>query len=117
MIIARRTLTVMTKTGGTKPVEVRFFAPEQEERAWRCQYEVAWPEDGWPAEITQSSAQGMDSVAALQNALMKVGAELHFSSYHREGKMYWGEEGVGYGFIVHRSARDLLRGDDAEYFG
>jgi hypothetical protein len=71
----------------------------------------------WPVEVTRSSAQGMDSVAALQSALMKLGAELHVSSYHRDGRMYWGDEGAGYGFVVPKSARDMLRGDDAEHYG
>ena len=48
---------------------------------------------------------------------MKLGAELHFSSYHKEGKLYWTEGQIGYGVIVPRDARDLLRGEDARYLG
>lgn len=63
------------------------------------------------------SAQGIDAVAALQFALQKLAVDLHRTTYHREGRMHWHEEGAGYGFIVPKRARDLLRGDGATYYG
>lgn len=117
MFIARRTFRVVTKTGEEKPVEVRISAPVEENRDWRCSYEIDLPEDGWPAQTVSSSATGIDAIAALQSALHKLAIDLHTSSYHRDGRMYWLEPGAGYGIMVHRSARDLLKGDDITYYG
>ncbi len=116
MIIASRTLTLVSASGEHKLVELRVEAPVQEsDGRWRCWYELDWPADEWPAEVTRSSAiSGLDSLAAMQMALMMLGTDLHFSSYHREGRLHWHEGQIGYGIIVHKSARDLLRGEDAE---
>jgi hypothetical protein len=119
MIIATRTLTAICKSGEHKPVLLRLEAPvEEEDGRWRCWYEMDWPEDEWPAETTRSSAiSGLDSLAAIQMALMMLGGDLHFTSYHRDSKLYWHEGQIGYGIVVHKSARDLLRGEDALSFG
>jgi hypothetical protein len=117
MIIATRELIAICKSGGRKPVTIRIESPVEEEGTWRCGYQMQWPEDGWPAQTIRSFAPGADALHAVQMGLMKLGAELHFSSYHREGKLYWHEGQVGYGIIVHKSARDLLRGEDAEMLG
>lgn len=117
MIIATRTLTVQTRSGGERPVTVSLHAPGEEGGIWRCAYEINWPEDGWPAETTTGHARGADAMHALQMGLQKVGMELHASRYHSEGTMYWASGRVGYGFIVPKDARDLLRGDDATFYG
>lgn len=119
MIIATRTLTAICKSGEHKPVTLRIESPVQEaDGSWRCWYEMEWPEDGWPAETTRNAAEsGLDSLAAMQMALMMLGGDLHFVSYHREGKLYWHKGQIGYGIVVHKSTRDLLRGEDAEFFG
>ena len=119
MIVATRTLTIICKSGEHKSVELRVEAPVREtDGRWRCWYEMDWPEDEGPAETTRSSAiSGLDSLAAIQMALMMLGNDLHFTSYHQNGKLYWHDDQLGYGVIVHKSARDLLRGDDIRIFG
>ena len=119
MIIAARELTAICKSGEQKPVLLRVEAPVQEaDGRWRCWYEIEFPEDDEPAETTRSSAvSGLDSLAAIQMALMMLGSDLHFTRYHREGKLFWHEGQVGYGVMVHKSARDLLRGEDATFLG
>jgi hypothetical protein len=117
VIVATRELTAICKSGERKPVALRIEVPVETDGTWRCWYEIDWPEDGWPAQTTRSSAPGADAMQAIQLGLMKLGAELHFSSYHREGKLYWNDGQVGYGMIVPKDARDLLRGDDAGMLG
>jgi hypothetical protein len=117
MIIATRTLTAICKSGERRPVNLRVEAPVQEaDGRWRCWYEMDWPEVEGPAQTVRTSAvSGLDSLAAMQMALMLLGSDLHFTSYHKEGRLYWHEGQVGYGVIVHKSAHDLLRGDDMEF--
>ncbi|MBL8597171.1 MAG: hypothetical protein JNL14_05485 [Devosia sp.] len=117
MIIGMRELTAICKSGEHKTVALQLEAPVESEGAWRCWYEIRWPEDEWPAQLTRSFAYGVDSLSAIQMGLMKLGAELHFSSYHKEGKLYWTEGQIGCGVILPRDARDLLRGEDARYLG
>lgn len=54
---------------------------------------------------------------AIQLGLMKLGTEMHFNSYHDEHKLYWTKGQEGYGLIVPKNARDLLRGDDVVFYG
>jgi hypothetical protein len=119
MIIATRTLTLVSKSGEHKPVLLRVEAPVREaDGQWRCWYEMEWPEDEHPAQVTRSSAvSNLDSLSVIQMALMMLGSDLHFTSYHREGRLHWHEGQTGYGIVVHKSARDLLRGEDAEFLG
>lgn len=117
MVIGTRALTAICKSGEHKPVVLQVEAPVQEAGIWRCWYEIRWPEDGWPAHVTRSFAYGDDPLGAVQMGLMKLGADLHFSSYHREGTLFWTEGQIGYGVIVPKDARDLLRGEDARYLG
>lgn len=118
MIIATRELTAICKSGERKPVTLRLEAPVEENGMWRCWYEIDFPEDGWPAQVTRSYAAGADAMHAIQMGLMKLGAEVHFTSYHKEHKLSWGdgEEGA-YGLVVPKNARDLLRGEDITYYG
>lgn len=117
MQFAARTLYVTTKAGDTREVQTRLYEPQQDGPSWICRYEIDWPEDGWPAETRRSQAGGADSMHALQLGLQKLGLDLHSTSYHREGKMWWQAGVVGYGFALPRDARDLLRGDDAKWYG
>lgn len=117
MIIATRTLKAVAKSGDAKDVSLRIEAPVEEDGTWKCWYEIDWPEDGWAAKTVRSHARGADSIHALQMGLMKLGTELHASNYHLEHKLYWVEGREGYGLIVPKDARDLLRGDDAAFYG
>lgn len=117
MIIASRELTAICKSGEKKPVALRLEAPVHESGTWRCWYEIDWPEDGWAAQTTRSYAGGQDSLHALQLGLMKLAVDLNTTSYHRENKLFWQEGKQGYGLMVPKEARDLLKGDDAELYG
>jgi hypothetical protein len=118
MIIATRKLTAICKSGEKKPVVLRLEAPVEENGRWVCWYEIDFPADGWPAQTTRSFAGGADPMHAIQTGLMKLGTEIHFTSYHKEHKLSWGDSEEGsYGLIVPKNARDLLRGDDITYYG
>jgi len=116
MIIATRTLGVTLKSGSRGEVSLRLYLPVQSGEDWDCRYEIDWPSDGWPARTVNGHAVGTDALQALQLAIQKLGVELHMTSYHRDGKMQWGDW-KGYGIALPRDGRDLMRGDDAEFFG
>jgi hypothetical protein len=110
MVIASRTLKLMG-TKGESEILIRIFAPEDEDDAWSCRYEIDWPEG------TQvMTSWGHDSAQALILAMSMIGADLYSSSYHKSGKLMLEAPGKGYGFPVPSSLRDLLEGDDAKYF-
>ena len=44
MVIATRVLTLRGE-GGDTDVPIRIFAPEPDDRCWRCRYEVEWPDE------------------------------------------------------------------------
>jgi hypothetical protein len=94
----------------TRDLPVRIFAPESDDRAWSCRYEIDWPEG-----LQVMNASGIDSVQALVLALYMIGAELYSSSYHKSGRLMFDEPGQGYGFPVPNSLRDLLIGNDRKY--
>jgi hypothetical protein len=43
MIIATRTL-MLRRSGGDIEIPVRMFAPEKDGNAWKCRFEIDWPE-------------------------------------------------------------------------
>jgi len=46
-----------------------------------------------------------------------IGAELHPSDYHTQGKLRWERPGDGYGFPVPNNIRHLLVGEDKKFEG
>ncbi|MGV3491638.1 MAG: DUF6968 family protein [Devosia sp.] len=116
MVIATRSLTVRTKAGLEALVALRLYLPVAVGNEWDCRYEIDWPEDGWPARTIKSHAVGSDALHAIQLAMQKLGVELHMTSYHRDGTMRW-EHWDGYGIALPKEGRDLMRGDDAKYYG
>ncbi len=116
MIIATRKLTVVTKSGREADVAVRLFLPVGSGDRCECRYEMDFPEDGWPAQTVKGSAVGSDALHALQLAIQKLGVELHMTSYHSDKAMRWGHWD-GYGIALPKEGRDLMRGDDAKFFG
>jgi len=110
MIIANRSLYLRQ---GEEDVEVvvRIFAPEPDGGAWRCRYEI-----GWPEETRCSAAVGFDSIQAVLIALNMIGSDIYASDHHNSGVLRWGPPETGYGFPVPRTIRDLLIGDDAKFF-
>lgn len=111
MIIATRTLTLRAPDG-TQDVPVHLHAPELDDGAWICRYEIGWPEGP-----RTSFAGGLDAIQAMHLALQKIGLDLHMSSHHASNLLAWGEAGEGYGFPVPRNARDLLVGLDKTFDG
>jgi hypothetical protein len=111
MVIATRVLTLRGE-GGDTDVPIRIFAPEPDDRCWRCRYEVEWPD-----ETFKSQAYGEDAVQAIELAFQKIGVELYVSEEHKSGRLGWGEPGNGYGFPVAKSIRDLLVGHDKKFYG
>jgi hypothetical protein len=55
---------------------------------------------------------------ALLLGPVKLGTDIVCATYHKEHRLYAddGREG-SYGLIVPKNIRDLLRGDDASYYG
>ncbi|MGQ3357354.1 MAG: DUF6968 family protein [Phreatobacter sp.] len=111
MLIGMRVLTLRTDTGDV-PVAVRLFQPIDEEDAWRCRYEI-----GWPDALRESAAWGADALQALHLAMQKIAVDLYGSDAHREGRLSWPGQGAGYGFPMPKSGRDLLVGCDKEFDG
>lgn len=111
MIIGTRTLTVRTPAG-EKPVVITMFQPVVNGPAWDCHYEIGWPEG-----VVRSRAMGNDMLHAIDMAQNKIATDLYMSRYHHDRAMWWIKPWVGYGFPISKGARDLLIGDDQEYYG
>ena len=110
MVIATRILT-LRRDDGVIDVPIRIHAPEQEGGSWKCRYEI-----GWPEETLEHAGFGEDAVQALELTLNMIGALLYTSEHHKSGRLMWLEPGRGYGFPVAKTIRDLLVGDDKEFF-
>jgi hypothetical protein len=108
-VIATRTLTLQTDAGHVE-IPIRLFAPEQDDNAWICRFDIDWPEGKY-----ERWAAGEDAVQALLHALQMIGVIIYTSEQHKSGKLMWYEAGTGYGFPVTHNLRDLLIGDDATY--
>ncbi|WP_375463193.1 DUF6968 family protein [uncultured Methylobacterium sp.] len=64
---------------------VHLHAPELDDGAWICRYEIEWPEG------TRSSyGAGFDAVQAIHLTLQKIGLELYKSEPHAKGRLAWG---------------------------
>lgn len=110
MIIATRSLVLSEKDHETQ-IPIHIHAPEESEGHWICRYEI-----GWPDGAAQRSGAGEDAVQALLIAMQMVGAEIYTSDHHKSGELSWFAPGRGYGFPVASVIRDLLVGDDKEFF-
>lgn len=110
MIIAERTLLLK---GIRRDIEIpiRIHAPEKSASEWNCRFEIQWPEgkaERWGA--------GIDAVQSLVIAMQMIGAEIYASRHHQTGRLSWLAPGHGYGFPVANTIRDLLVGDDKNFF-
>jgi hypothetical protein len=110
MLIGNRSLQLQTANGPIT-IPVRIYAPLNTGASWICRYDIGWPDGQWTME-----AAGHDSVQAIVIALHMIGSELYTSEYHKAGQLVWERQGAGYGFPVPISLRDLLQGDDANFF-
>jgi hypothetical protein len=110
MMVAERTLKLRLSTRDIA-VPIRIFAPLQDKDAWACRWEIHWPD-----RVRASAAFGFDGMQALVHALQSLGSEIYASDEHKSGRLMWAETRAGYGFPVPANVRDLLVGDDADYF-
>ena len=55
---------------------------------------------------------GCDATKATGLALQMIATLLYASTYHKRGQLVWLEPNEGYGFPLHRNARDLAIGGD-----
>jgi hypothetical protein len=111
MLIADRTLK-LRRGDAEIEIPIRIFAPVIEHPgSWSCRYEIEWPD-----HTRTMNAAGADAVQALDIALRMIGAEIYTSDYHKSGDLFFEAPGRGYGFPVPANMRDLLIGDDKDYF-
>jgi hypothetical protein len=110
MVIAERTLKLRSQKRDV-PIPIRIFAPRQEKDAWACRWEIHWPD-----RLRSSVAFGYDGAQSLIHALQSVGSEIYASTEHKSGQLRWSESRTGYGFPVPQNIRNVLVGDDADYF-
>jgi hypothetical protein len=87
-----------------------MFAPEQDGGAWKCRFEIDWPEGR-----REQFAGGYDSMQAMVIALQLIAHLVYTSEHHDTGNLFLQTPGSGYGFPVMRDMRDMLIGDDAKY--
>jgi hypothetical protein len=65
-------------------VTVQFFRPEPDDRAYRCAYQIKWPD-----RERRSFGAGIDAVQALILAMCKAHVELLVSPEGRAGMLTW----------------------------
>lgn len=94
-----------------RDVAIRMYAPERAEVDWVCRFEIDWPE-----QKAERWGAGIDGVQAMISALQMIGAEIYARAESKSGKLEWLEPGRGYGFPVPANVRDLLVGDDKQFF-
>ena len=109
--VATRTLRIV-EGDNEQEVIVRLFMPEHDGGAWKCAYEI-----GWPERPRRFRAHGADAIQAILLAMNSIGAELYSSEHHETGGLVYETPGGGYGFPVPHVIRDLLVGDDKTSFG
>ena len=100
MIIATRILRVAGDDGDVE-VPVHIHMPVEDDRAWRCDYEI-----GWPEEPRRYRAFGFDGVQALQLVMLSISVDLRISSYHRSGTLRVEDNEPGYGFPTEVQRED-----------
>jgi hypothetical protein len=108
----RTRLLYATLASGERRVAVTILQPEGQGQDWTCRYEIDWPEG-----TTRHFARGIDAPQAANLAQKMIGAELHTSDYHTQGKLRRERPGDGYGFPVPNNIRHLLVGEDKKFEG
>lgn len=102
MVIATRILRLAGVEGDVDvDVPINIYMPVQDDRAWRCDYEI-----GWPGEPKQYRALGVDGVQALQLVMLSISVDLRVSSYHRSGMLRFEDDTPGYGFPTELQRED-----------
>ena len=90
-IIATRTLHLVDEHGHQRPVSVFIGKPEpDEDSGYKCCYQVI----GIGSQETKL-ARGIDSIQALQSAMILAGASLHGLNLQVGGKLSWNGHSPG----------------------
>jgi hypothetical protein len=110
MVIAERILTLRQRSEDA-PVRIEIFLPVEDKGAWGCRWIIHWPD-----RLRQSEIFGYDSAQALILSMQAIGSEIYASDEHKSGNLRWGDSKGGYGFPLPQIFRDLMVGEDAEYF-
>jgi hypothetical protein len=79
-------------------LEVALYAPATEGENSRCRYEIR--DQG--KTVKEGYAMGVDSLQAIILALQKVGADVVYSDYGRERKLYWNDQNDDLGLLLPR---------------
>ncbi|EKS35156.1 hypothetical protein HMPREF9696_02428 [Afipia clevelandensis ATCC 49720] len=108
MLITR--LLQLTDTPAVS-IEVRVFAPVQEDIDWSCTVAIDWPNGTWERKVF-----GIDAIQSIELALRMIGTELYASDYHKTGRLMWLKPGGGYGFPVPKTIHNMLIGEDRDFF-
>lgn len=106
MIIATRILRLIGDDGDTD-VPVSIHAPVEDDRSWRCDYEI-----GWPHKPRRFHSYGQDATQALILGFQMIAIDLYTTEYHRAGLLIWDEEEAGYGYPLISSIQDWAVGMD-----
>jgi hypothetical protein len=112
MLIAYRELTYAPRGLPRVKIPIRMFAPEDVGGAYKCRFEIDWPENP-----IRSHAEGGDEFQALDLTQKMIALTIYHSRYHASGRLWLNSPGRGYGFPIIAQARDLLVGDDKKMFG
>lgn len=92
VIIAKRILSIVEGEHRIE-VPVTISMPIEDDRSWRCEYEI-----GWPHRPVTRRAFGVDGVQALQLAMFAIGTELWANPYHHAGQLVFFDGDPSYGF-------------------
>jgi hypothetical protein len=102
-IIASRVFTVTDL--GLATVEIFFPMPVGTDVM--CEYKITWPD-----KTKEGHAMGVDGIQAIANVLKRIGAEINFSSYAKNGKLVWLDVGRGFGLPLAKGLEQFYSGDD-----
>ena len=94
--IAKRTF--MIDKDGNHQLEVAIYAPVVDRDDFRCEYEIT--DQG--KIVKGGYALGVDTLQAMILALQKVGADIVYSDYGRERKLYWNDQNDDLGLLLPR---------------
>jgi len=104
-----RTLN-LNNGGQTLSVPIDVSWPAEAKNSWSCDWEIRWPD-----RVRSGTSHGVDAIQTLVNALQMIGTEIHNSTEHQSGRLWWHKELAGYGFPVPSTIRDLLKEDDRRF--
>jgi hypothetical protein len=67
---------------GGQIAHIRIYAPEPDQKDWRCDYEISWP-----SQRIRAHAMGVDSFQALQLVMRSIASDVALSDAFKAGKL------------------------------